>query len=133
LGTLNNFRKNQLLFWNNRLFLNQLEKEPDARGGNMTNKYIEVLNPTGVTKQQNIKASSGVGDLNGKTIGFIDNGKPNYDIFLGRVVELLSQRFKFAGIIQVKKKERDTGAALNSTDVEKLVSSCDIIFNGICD
>jgi hypothetical protein len=99
----------------------------------MTTKYIEVLNPTGETKQQNIKASSGVGDLNGKTIGFVDNGKPNYDIFLARVVELLSQRFKFDGIIQVKKKEKDTGAALNSIDVGKLVSNCDIILNGICD
>jgi hypothetical protein len=113
--------------------LSQPEKETNSQGGNMTTRYIEVLNPTGVTGQQNIKASSGVGDLNGKTIGFIDNGKPNYDIFLARVMELLSQKFKFAGIIHIKKKEKDTGVALNSADVEKLVRGCDIILNGMCD
>ena len=99
----------------------------------MTTKYIEVLDPTGINGEQGIKASSGVGDLNGKTIGFIDNGKPNYDIFLARLMELLSQRFKFAGVVHVRKKEKDTGTALNSTDIEKLVNSCDIILNGICD
>jgi len=96
-------------------------------------KYIEVLDPTGVTEQHNIKTSTGVGDLNGKTIGFIDNGKPNYDIFLARLMELLNRRFKFAGIIHVKKTEKDTGVALNSTTMEKLVQNCDIILNGICD
>jgi hypothetical protein len=99
----------------------------------MTAQYIEVLDPTGVNAEQRITASSGVGDLNGKTIGFIDNGKPNYDIFLDRLIELLSQRFKFAGIIRAKKKEKDTGTALNSAEIEKLVKGCDIVLNGICD
>ena len=99
----------------------------------MVIKYIEVLDPTGVNGQQKIDASSGVGDLNGKTIGFIDNGKPNYDIFLARVMELLSEKFKLAGTIHVKKKEKDTGAGLNSVDMEKLINKCDTILNGICD
>jgi hypothetical protein len=95
--------------------------------------YIEVLDPTGITEQQNIKTSSGAGDLNGKTIGFIDNGKPNYDIFLARLMELLNGRFKFAGTMHMKKTEKDTGVALNSTSMEKLVQNCDIVLNGICD
>jgi hypothetical protein len=98
----------------------------------MTN-YIEVLDPTGVTEQQMVKATFGVGDLNGKTIGFIDNGKPNYDIFLARLMELLNGRFKFAGTILAKKTEKDTGVALNSASMEKLIQNCDIILNGICD
>ncbi len=99
----------------------------------MAIKYIEVLDPTGVNKQQNIQPSIGVGNLDGKYIGFIDNGKPNYDIFLARTMELLNQRFKFAGIVHVKKKEKDTGVALNSADMEKLINNCDVILNGICD
>jgi hypothetical protein len=95
--------------------------------------YIEVLDPTGVTGQPNIKATFGVGDLNGKTVGFIDNGKPNYDIFLARIMELLNQKFKFAGTVLMKKTEKDTGVALNSTSMQKLVNDCDIILNGICD
>jgi hypothetical protein len=96
-------------------------------------KYIEVLDPTGVNTQKSIQSSTGVGNLKGKCIGFIDNGKPNYDIFLDRVIKLLGQRFEFAGIIHVKKKEKDTGTALNSRDMEKLAVNCDVILNGICD
>jgi hypothetical protein len=99
----------------------------------MTIKYIEILNPTGVNRLQNIQVSTGVGNLDGKFIGFIDNGKPNYDVFLARVMELLNQKFQFAGIIHVKKKEKDTGVALNSADMGKLIDNCNVILNGICD
>jgi len=99
----------------------------------MISKYLEVLDPTGVSEKQQLIASSGVGNLEGKVIGFIDNGKPNYDIFLARLMELLNQRFKFGGTIHVKKKEKDTGVALNTADIEKLTANCDIILNGICD
>lgn len=99
----------------------------------MTTNYIEVLDPTGKAEQKNIQLSAGIGDLNGKFIGFIDNGKPNYDIFLARLIELLKQRFNFSGTIQVRKGEKDTGAPLNSANKEKLAAKCDIVLNGICD
>ncbi len=99
----------------------------------MMNRYIEVLDPTGVNKQKTLQTSAGVGNLDGKSIGFIDNGKPNYDIFLARLMELLGQKFKFAAMIHAKKKEKDTGAALGAVEMEKLVTNCDIILNGICD
>ena len=95
--------------------------------------YIEVLDPTGVTRQKSIKSSAGVGDLNGKCIGFIDNGKPNYDIFLARLTELLGRRFRFSGMVHAKKKEKDTGVALGPAEMEKLIKNCDIVLNGICD
>ena len=99
----------------------------------MTARNIVVYDPSGIKKQQVVTKSAGVGHLNGKYIGFIDNGKPNYDVFLSRLVELLSERFTFAGVIQVKKKEKDTGAALNEAEINKLAQNCDIILNGICD
>ena len=95
--------------------------------------YIEVLDPTGENKQQQVKISAGVGNLDGKCIGFIDNGKPNYDIFLARVMELLGQKIKFSGMIYAKKKEKDTGVALGPAEMEKLIKNCDIVLNGICD
>ena len=98
----------------------------------MAMNYIEVLDPTGVTEQKTVPASAGVGELDGKHIGFIDNGKPNYDIFLARITELLGQKYRFAGITHVKKKEKDTGVALGPAETQKLLD-CDIILNGICD
>jgi hypothetical protein len=96
-------------------------------------KYIEVLDPTGTVEQKSIQASAGAGNLDGKVIGLLDNGKPNFDIFLARLEESLSRRFGFAGIIRVKKTEMDTGTALNSADMERLGASCNIVLNGICD
>jgi hypothetical protein len=99
----------------------------------MTTKYIEVLNPTGKMKEEMIATVAGVGDLNGKVIGFVDNGKPNFDIFLSRLEELLSHKFEFAGVMSVKKGEKDTGKALNPEDMEKLAAKCHVVLNGICD
>ena len=99
----------------------------------MTTNYIEVLDPTGKTEQKSIHMSTGVGNLDGKVIGLIDNGKPNFDIFLARLEELLCQRFKFTEIVHVRKGEKDTGAPLIVADREKLTVNCDIVLNGICD
>jgi len=96
-------------------------------------RYIEVLDPTGRVEQKNVKTSPGIGNIDGKVIGLVDNGKPNYDIFLTRLEELLGQRFKFADIIHVKKGEKDTGAPLNKADLEKLAGNCHLVLNGICD
>jgi len=99
----------------------------------MTVNYIEVLDPTGKVKQRNARTSTSLGNVNGKVLGLVDNGKPNYDIFLTRLEELLCQRFKFAGIIHVSKGEKDTGAPLNATEMDKLVGKCQVVINGICD
>jgi hypothetical protein len=95
--------------------------------------FIEVLDPTGKVEQKVKEKTAGVGNLDGKVIGLIDNGKPNYDIFLARLEELLNQRFKFAGVIHAVKGEMNIGAALSAKDMEKLVADCDIVLNGICD
>ncbi len=99
----------------------------------MTINYIEVFNPTGKVKERTIATVTRAGDLNGEVIGLVDNGKPNFDIFLSRLEELLRNKFKFAGIICIKKGEKDTGAALNLEDMEKLATECHVVFNGICD
>jgi hypothetical protein len=101
-------------------------------GEHMIMKYIEVLSPEGINEQQTVIVTAGITELDGKHIGFIDNGKPNYDVFLTRLIELLNKKFKFSGITQVRKKEKDTGVALGAAEVQKLVG-CDIVLNGICD
>ncbi len=99
----------------------------------MSVQYIEVFDPTGKVEQSSIEASSGIGELDGKTIGLIDNGKPNYDIFLERVKELLNEKFQFAETVHVKKGNNDTGAPLNAGDIDRLATRCDVVLNGICD
>jgi hypothetical protein len=99
----------------------------------MTDNYIDVFNPTGKVNNQEIARVASIGDLDNKVIGLIDNGKPNYDIFLARLEELLSHKFNLANIINVKKVENDTGAPLNRGELEKLAAECQVVINGICD
>ncbi len=101
--------------------------------GNSSVAYIEVFDPTGKVEQHSIEASSGLAELNGKVIGLVDNGKPNYDIFLDRVKELLGVKFEFAETVHIKKGNNDTGAPLNADDINRLATRCDIVLNGICD
>ena len=97
----------------------------------MAVKTIEVLNPTGRAARVDLAIAPRVNDLNGKTIGLIDNGKANFDIFLARVEELLSQKFRFADVLHAKKVM--VSMPLDKNEIEKLVADCDVVVNGMCD
>jgi len=99
----------------------------------MTTKFIEVLDPTAKAVAVQVGITTQVGDLNGKIIGFLDNRKPNFDVFLARLKELLCQKFDFGDIISVKKGDMDNNAPLDAEEMEKLVVRCDVVLNGICD
>ena len=57
---------------------------------------IEILVPIAEPKIKKISVVSGLGDLNGKIVGFLWNGKPNGDILLQRIKDHLSQKFNLA-------------------------------------
>jgi hypothetical protein len=96
-------------------------------------EFIEVLVPTAIASNRHFTNAPRTKNLSGKVIGIIDNRKPNYDIFLVRLLELLGQRFDFAKIVQVRKGETETGKALAAADINKLAAECNIVLNGICD
>ncbi len=93
----------------------------------MTTKIINVLDPTAKVIGIEAKIAPRVSDLNGKVIGFLDNAKPNASVFLARVEELLSQRYKFAKVIRVRKSSNPTDLA------EKLSAKFDAVVNGVGD
>ena len=99
----------------------------------MTTKFIEVLDPTAKAVAAQMEITTHIGDLNGKIIGFLDNRKPNFDVFLTRLEELLCQKFNFSDIIRVKKGDTDNNAPLATNEMDKLVARCDLVLNGICD
>ncbi len=100
----------------------------------MTVQMIEVLNPTAKPQSVEFEIASRIDDLNGKVIGFLDNGKPNIDIFLARMEELLCKRFKFSEIVHVNKvRQVGAGAALPSEQMEKLLKKCHVVVNGVAD
>ena len=98
----------------------------------MTAKIIEVLNPTAMAINMESKIAPRVDDLNGKVIGLLNNTKPNFDIFLNRIEELLYQRFNFADILHITKRVGNT-LPLPEDQMEELVAKCDVVVNGMCD
>ena len=97
----------------------------------MTTAMIEVLDPTAKTMTVEREIAPRVNDLNGKVIGLLNNGKPNFDIFLSRVEELLCQKFKFAAIVRAQKGL--VGISFPTDQMEKFAAECDVVVNGMCD
>ncbi|MFC1867482.1 hypothetical protein ACFL0H_05045 [Thermodesulfobacteriota bacterium] len=100
----------------------------------MTTKLIEVLDPTAKAVGVGLEIAPRIDDLNGKVIGLLDNGKPNFDIFLARIEELLCQRFKFSDVVRVSKGGGMSGAArLSVEQMDNFAAKCDAVVNGMCD
>ena len=99
----------------------------------MAAKIIEVLDPTAKAVSVELEIAPRIHDLNGKVIGFLDNGKPNFDIFLARVEELLCQRFKFAEIVHANKRGIGTAVSFPVDQMEEFAAKCDAVVNGMCD
>ncbi len=95
--------------------------------------YIDVLDPTAATTVRQEHMAIGLNDLKGKVIGFVDNRKPNFDIFLERVEATLRQRFQFAEIVHLKKGGTGATVPLTPEEMTQLAPKCDAVVYGICD
>ncbi|MBI2908994.1 MAG: hypothetical protein HYX92_15230 [Chloroflexi bacterium] len=94
-------------------------------------KYIFVYHPTGRTAVTEHEMAPRAGDLNGKVVGFLDNGKTNCDVFMDRVQQQLSKRFNLSGVIRKRKSQPAKGAA--ESTIEELASKADVVINGTGD
>jgi len=91
----------------------------------------EVLDPTDEASPLEKKLASAVSDLQGKVIGFLDISKPKGDIFLKRLEELLTERYRVKEVIHRRKPTytAPAPAALR----EELASRCDVIIEALAD
>ena len=64
---------------------------------------VAVLDPTGKIRTKDRPLAPRLEGLDGKILGIVDDGMPNCDAYLDRVVELLSQRFKLGGVVKTVK------------------------------
>ena len=96
-------------------------------------EYIDILDPTATTTVKQEPVAMCLNDLNGKVIGFVDNRKPNFDIFLETVEAALRQKFQFAEIVHIKKGGTGATVPLTPEEMKQLAPKCDAIVYGICD
>lgn len=67
--------------------------------------------------------------LRGRRVGILDNGKPNADVLLGRVAELLAER---AGSGPVR-WWRKPAAAYPAAAIDAIVAASDVVLTGSAD
>ena len=96
----------------------------------MMTKTITVLVPTAKPSVKEISMAPQVHDLNGKVVGFLWDKKPNGDLFLLRIKEQLSQRFRLAG---TNWRERCRMPADDAPIIEELARTSDLVINAIGD
>jgi hypothetical protein len=91
----------------------------------------EVLDPTDEASLLEKKLASAVADLHGKVIGFLDISKPKGDIFLARLEELLTQRYRVKEVVHRRKPTytRPAPEVLR----EELANRCDVIIEALAD
>ena len=94
---------------------------------------IKVLSPAGVPPLGKYQVSPRIGDLNGKAICFVDNGKPNFDIYVDRVEELLRQKYNLADVVHVRKGHLGSAIAVPPERIQELAKTCHAVICGSCD
>ena len=87
-----------------------------------------VYDPTGVCHNAPARARHALGSFAGKTIGFIDNAKPNFNLLVDDLAELLVSRYGAAGV--VKRAKRSAAVPAPAEIVSELADRCDVVITG---
>ncbi len=92
-----------------------------------------VLSPEGKarTASARVAALPRFDDLRGKTIGLLDNSKPNTDKLQQRLAELLKERYGVAKVIARRKLTAQAGAPKEYLD--ELAAQADFVLSGLGD
>lgn len=94
-------------------------------------RLIRVLSPVGEVKRQTLTAPAVPSDLRGKTVGFLDNTKPNFDRLVADMEGLFRARFGVQAVVHRKKANAATPAAREL--LQELAKACDLVFAGSAD
>ena len=90
---------------------------------------VALLVPEGRIRAVPISMPPRLGELEGKVIGFLQNGKPNADILLSRLAGLMQNKYALAQV-RTRAKPRVTEPA---DFIEALTSECQGVVNAIGD
>ena len=98
----------------------------------MTSNIITtVLNPAAEGTVTTQKLAPRLGDLQGMTVGLIDNHKGNSDLYLAALAELFKEQF---GVSQVINYRKDSQSIPTPPEVlDDLASKCQAIIHAVAD
>ena len=82
----------------------------------------ELINPEGVVAIKPIEMAARLVSLEGKTVALRWNGKPNGDLFLNRIGELLVENVKGVKIVKVWEAAHDTAVISSNPERSKAIT-----------
>jgi hypothetical protein len=92
---------------------------------------IRVLSPVGTETAEAQRVPALPADLAGRTVGFLDNTKPNFDRLVADLGALLRRRFGVQTVVHRRKANASSPAAAEL--VAELAKTCDVVFAGSAD
>jgi hypothetical protein len=92
---------------------------------------IKVLSPIGVVRSTSVSVPSLPADFAGRTVGFLDNTKANFDRLVGEIGTILKERFGVARVLHLRKTNASMPAAPDI--LAALTKECDVVFAGSAD
>ena len=92
---------------------------------------IRVQSPVGVVASQSMAVPALPREWNGRTVGFLDNTKSNFDRLVTDLGALLRERYGVAAVVHRKKANASTPAPAELID--ELAKQCDVVFAGSAD
>jgi hypothetical protein len=91
-----------------------------------------VLDPTGgPAPRESVTLAPRPDSLRGKTLGLVDNAKPNAAVLLGELGKQLTKRYGVRDVILYTKPY--FGTPVEPTQVEKIIQECDFVVTAIGD
>jgi hypothetical protein len=98
---------------------------------NNVNQHIVVLDPTSPPRELRNAMALRQPDIQGQTLGFLWNSKPNGDILFARLEELLRQKYEISGAIYCRKPT----ASIPATEdvLNELAATANVVVVGLAD
>jgi hypothetical protein len=90
---------------------------------------MEVVNPCGEAAVAVRGLAPRPASLAGRRVGVLDNSKPNADLLLGRLAELLVARTGAGAVARWRKP----GASRPAPDLEVVAAGADVVLTGSAD
>ncbi len=92
---------------------------------------IRVLSPIGIDTGERVSVPVLPRDLSGRTVGFLDNTKHNFDRLVVDLGSLLRERHAVKAVVHRRKANASTPAAAEL--IVELAKTCDVVFAGSAD
>jgi len=89
---------------------------------------IRILSPVGVVRREGLIAPPLPDDLAGRTVGFVDNTKHNFDRLADEIGALLRARYGVKAV--VRRRKGNAAVPAPPETLAELAKECDLVFAG---